>query len=301
MKRKLLAVIVSVVCVSVLISGCDKDENGNEAAGILVEDINGNSIVVANGTDANEVEEEWTDDEEEFDEEAADDDIEDEYIEDEELGDDEDIDEDSDGPGDEEMDLEEDILDEPSDGDMADDEDEEDDFDLADAPAPDLEDEDGDMEDDYPDYMDVPELDEDEPDVDPDGAVADETLNFTASSVAGSSVVASIGGYISAGAPEEAPDGSKVWSADNGTYSVDIEADESGNVYSAFFTSSGDKAYLASCASAFDGGAGAFVNSNDEGVYESGGLIFELEADDGEMASLRVTSSSYQNVLGSPI
>lgn len=135
----------------------------------------------------------------------------------------------------------------------------------------------------------------------PEGANATELPSFSAGNVSASGVVASAGKYVSLGAGDVAPDGSKVWSASSGSYSADIQADANGMIYSAFFSSSnGDKSFIADCAGAFDGGAQAFVNSNADGSYEANGMVFELEAKGEEMCSLRVVSKSYQGVLGSP-
>ena len=124
---------------------------------------------------------------------------------------------------------------------------------------------------------------------------------FSSTSVSADSVVSRAGKYISLGAGEETPDGSKNWTASNDKYNVEINADASGKVYSAYFSSTGDgRAFLADCASVFDSGAQSFINSNDSGTYESNGLIFEMEIAGREMCSLRIMSKSYEAILGTP-
>lgn len=134
----------------------------------------------------------------------------------------------------------------------------------------------------------------------PEGNV--ETVpEFSSSSVSLSKVTSTLSGYLSFGGGDTAPDGSKFVSASNGAYSSEIEADSNGMIYSAFFTGEDcGKAFIADCAAAFDAGAKAFVEGNDSGTYEANGMVFDLEANGDSLCTLRVTSKSYQSVLGNP-
>lgn len=135
----------------------------------------------------------------------------------------------------------------------------------------------------------------------PEGGHVADVPSFSSSGVSADGVVSAVSRFISMGSGDEAPDGSKIWSASNGTYSVDIQADSNNKVYSAFFTcENGDMSFIEACAGAFDSGAVAFVSSNEEGSYESNGVVFEIEAKSEDMYSLRVSSKSYQSILGSP-
>lgn len=301
MKKKLFAVLISVIYVSVLISGCGKDDK--QTSGILVEDINGNTV---NSDDEDSTVEVASigPDGETVDEDATVEVILDEATEGDTYvgplpGDDEDIVE---GPSSPEEEARENgtstdgVISEGPGGDSV----SPDGSPISEEPPLSPAD-DTDFIEDPGDPFDAPVIDENAPVTAPEGAVVTEGPSFSATSVSGSSVVAKIGGYISLGAGDQAPDGSVIWSGTSGSYSADIQANEAGNVYAAFFTSNGDKAFLAACAGAFSSGAQAFVNSNDTGEYEDGEIVFELEAKGGEMCSLRVTSKSYQSVLGSPM
>lgn len=300
MKKRLYIYLMTMACVSFAIGGCGKDEK--QASGILVEDINGNAVEGSGEIEVTSMAEETVNvgpDGESYDSSEA------EIVEEKPDGV---IGEvyDGPGPGDEAEEPtgpsspEEEAIangtaaaEIPIDGPGANDV-----SPTGDGPSPA---DDAMIEENPGNPFDAQEIDENAPMEAPEGAIAVEVPSFSATSVSGSSVVSKIGGYVSLGSGDVAPDGSKIWSGSNGSYSADIQADASGNVYAAFFTSSGDKTYLAACAGAFDSGAQAFVNANTDGSYEANGILFELEAQGEEMCSLRVTSKSYQSILGSPI
>lgn len=123
--------------------------------------------------------------------------------------------------------------------------------------------------------------------------------------VSATKVVGVVNKYISLGQGQEAPDGSKVWSATSDRYSADIQQDADGNVYMACFGGYGEDAgeYLLACASSISLGAGEWISEaiNDgEGTYSVGGMTFDLLSRGRGEFSLKVCSNSYINTLQDP-
>lgn len=119
----------------------------------------------------------------------------------------------------------------------------------------------------------------------------------------GEMIMSSISTYVQVSKPQEAPDGTKIWSVSDGNYVVDVQSDCDGNVYNASFLGKGEDAieYLADCASAFDASAGNWVlKQNIEEKFENNGVTFSLgDRGNGEYV-LRVVSKKYANTLESP-
>lgn len=101
----------------------------------------------------------------------------------------------------------------------------------------------------------------------------------------------------------EAPDGSKIWSLQNGNYTCDIQADVDGNIYNAVFSDSGDDYadFLAACAGIFNSAAADWVteNVNSDTATEIDSFAISISEGPGGH-SLQICSLDYRETVVGP-